>query len=366
MFDFHPFYPKLYLAPMEGVADRCFRISCARFYPHFDEATTEFIRLPRGGHIPSLIAGYDPLEIDPIPLAAQVMTHCPFGAAAIVTSLQEKGAQRIELNCGCPSNTVTGRGAGSALLEDPDHLGAILQSMRRSCHQTLSVKMRIGFKDSSLFEKNLEVIESSGVDLLTIHPRTKEQGYRLPCDWGFLAFAKKRLSIPIVGSGEIKSACEAIAMADLLQDTSTRPYDKMGLMVGRAALGKPWIFAKIKIAFLERALLSVLSEDRPFLEKSIAYYESFLEVDRALCWLDHLYESWHSSIGHSKGRVRRIKQQINALFDPRLYESCSEEMVEALVSKKRELLRFQGEEGELFTAVKRNWKRLLIETGELF
>lgn len=356
------FIPKLYLAPMEGVADRPFRLSCARFYPHFDEATTEFIRLPRGGHIPSLIAGYNPNELSPIPLAAQVMTHCVTGAAEIVSALEEKGAKRVELNCGCPSNTVTGRGAGSALLEDPEHLREILAAMRKACQTRLSVKMRLGYRDSALFERNLAVIEQSGVDQLTIHPRTKEQGYRLPCHWDFLSLAKKRLSIPIIGSGEIKSAGDADRMSALIEDFEGAPFEKMGLMIGRAALGKPWIFTKIKIHFLQKALKE---ERQETLLDEIASYQSFLSIDRALLWLEALYSRWRENLPHTKQRVRRLKQQINSLFDSRLYEHCSGEQITWIDDRRRELLRSQAEEKELYELLKVRWEELLRVTSEL-
>lgn len=110
--------PYLFLAPMEGVGDRCFRRAMASV-GGFDEAVTDFLRVPTNAHIQSLARVYEAGETHPIPLAVQLMGSDAELMAAMAQEVEKRGAPRIDLNCGCPSNTVTGRGAGSSLLKDP-------------------------------------------------------------------------------------------------------------------------------------------------------------------------------------------------------------------------------------------------------
>src|SRR6202051_1017871 len=97
--------PHLQLAPMEGVGDRCFRKAMASI-GGFDEAVTDFLRVPMNAHVKSLACPYQVDEIAPIPLAAQIMGSDPDLMAAMAQEIEKKGAPRIDLNCGCPSNTV--------------------------------------------------------------------------------------------------------------------------------------------------------------------------------------------------------------------------------------------------------------------
>ena len=102
--------PYLQLAPMEGVGDHCFRKAMASI-GGFDEAVKDFLRVPRQAHVKSLARVYVPDEIAPIPLAAQLMGSEPDLMAEMAQEIQARGAPRIDVNCGCPSNLVTGKGA---------------------------------------------------------------------------------------------------------------------------------------------------------------------------------------------------------------------------------------------------------------
>ncbi|MBS0627687.1 MAG: tRNA-dihydrouridine synthase family protein, partial [Verrucomicrobia bacterium] len=116
---------------MEGVGDRSFRKALASI-GGFDEAVTEFISVPANAHVASLAKVYQPDELNQIPLAAQIMGADPHLMAAMARELEKRKAHRIDINCGCPSNTVTGRGAGSSLLKDPSHLYEIAKEVVKS------------------------------------------------------------------------------------------------------------------------------------------------------------------------------------------------------------------------------------------
>ena len=247
----------LFLAPMEGVGDRCFRRAMASV-GGFDQACTEFIRVPTNAHIPSLSKHYEAKETYPTPLAAQVMGSEPSLMAEMALALEAKGAPRIDLNCGCPSNTVTGRGAGSSLLKTPNLLYEIARSMVKAVSIPVSLKMRSGFSDTSLFRENLLAAEQSGIVFLTLHPRTKEDGYGPPARWDLIAEAKSILSIPVVGNGDILTVKDAERM---LKETRCD-----GLMIGRGAVTNPWIFHEIRNPAYKITSASLESFYRTFIE----------------------------------------------------------------------------------------------------
>lgn len=234
--------PYLQLAPMEGVGDRSFRKAMASI-GGFDEAVRDFLRVPRQAHIESLAREYCPHEIAPIPLAAQLMGSELDLMAAMAREMERKGAPRIDLNCGCPSNTVTGKGAGSSLLKEPDFLHQVAKSIVQAVSIPVTLKMRSGFEDISLFKENLFAAQESGIRYLTLHPRTKADGYGPPANWDLIAEAKSLLKIPIVGNGDILNVEDALRML------KTTGCD--ALMIGRGSIINPFIFHQIKAHYAE-------------------------------------------------------------------------------------------------------------------
>jgi tRNA-dihydrouridine synthase C len=229
--------PPLFLAPMEGVGDRAFRKASSTI-GGFDYACTEFIRVPSNAHVVSLAKVYEHDLTDPIPQAAQIMGSDPETMALMAKELQRLKAPRIDLNCGCPSNTVTGRGAGSSLLKEPLHLYKVAKAIVEAVDIPVTAKLRTGFSDTSLFEENIFAAQESGIKFLTLHARTKEDGYRAPANWEYIAKAKQLLKIPIIGNGDICSKEDAYKM---LKETNCD-----GIMIGRWAATNPFIFHEIK------------------------------------------------------------------------------------------------------------------------
>lgn len=276
--------PRLFLAPMEGVGDRPFRKALAEV-GGFDEACTEFIRVPVNAHVESLAKVYDPHELGLTPLAAQIMGQDPNLCAFMGQELEKRGALRIELNCGCPSNTVTGKGAGSSLLKDPDLLYKIAHALVNACSVPVSIKMRAGYDDTVLFNDNLKAAEASGACFITLHARTKKDGYLAPANWDLIAQAKSLLSIPVIGNGDIKSPqCAQKMLSQTRCDA---------LMIGRAACADPFIFHKIKAHF----------ESKTF-ETNLADYMQFL----------HSFARHLDKGTLSKTVVNKLKQIINFML----------------------------------------------------
>lgn len=284
--------PYLFLAPMEGVGDRAFRRAITSI-GGFDEASTEFIRVPANGHIPSLIKHYNPLDTFPIPQAAQIMGSNPELMAEMTQAIANKLAPRIDLNCGCPSNTVTGKGAGSSLLKDPEDLYRVAKAMVDAVEIPVTAKLRSGFNDTALFKENLLAAESSGVRFITLHPRTKAEGYTPPANWKLIAQAKDILSIPVVGNGDILNVQDALNMLSLTNCDA--------LMIGRGCVINPFIFQEIKAHF---AGVSFKKTWKDFL-RYIEIFTRELSVEMT-----------------EKGQVSKVKQLMSFLFkgNPSLLE----------------------------------------------
>ena len=235
--------PYLQLAPMEGVGDRAFRKAMASI-GGFAEAVRDFLRVPRHAHIESLARVYSADELSPIPLAAQLMGSEPDLMAAMAQEMEKRGAPRIDLNCGCPSNTVTGKGAGSSLLKEPEFLHEVAKSIVKAVSIPVTLKMRSGFDDISLFKENLFAAQESGICYLTLHPRTKADGYGPPARWDLIAEAKSLLKIPLVGNGDILNVEDALRM---LKTTNCD-----ALMIGRGSIINPFLFHQIKAHYAGR------------------------------------------------------------------------------------------------------------------
>lgn len=276
--------PFLLLAPMEGVGDRCFRKAMAAI-GGFDEAVRDFLRVPRNAHVKSLAVEYNANEIAPIPLAAQIMGSDPELMAAMAQEMEKRGAPRIDLNCGCPSNTVTGRGAGSSLLKDPNFLNEVAAAIVKSVSIPVTVKMRTGYEDTSLFKENILAAQESGIAYITLHPRTKVDGYGPPAKWEYIAEAKSILKIPVVGNGDILNVGHALAM---LQSTGCD-----ALMIGRGSVINPFIFHEIKAHF-----------------SGIPFQPSWKDLIRYL----NVYLAEMPAEMSVKGRVNKLKQLFGFLF----------------------------------------------------
>lgn len=252
--------PFMILAPMEGVGDRCFRRAMAAI-GGFDEAVMDFLRVPRNAHIKSLAKEYQPAEIAPIPLAAQLMGSDPELMGEMAQEIERRGAPRIDLNCGCPSNTVTGRGAGSSLLKEPNVLHEVARALVNAVNIPVTLKMRSGFDDTSLFKENLLAAQESGVRYITLHPRTKAEGYGPPANWALIREAKSVLKIPVVGNGDITSVDGALKM---LSETGCD-----ALMIGRGAVINPFLFHQIRARFDGQPY-------RPTWEQFLSYIQTYL------------------------------------------------------------------------------------------
>ncbi len=312
--------PHLQLAPMEGVGDYCFRKAIASI-GGFDEAVRDFLRVPKNAHVKSLAKAYQANELTPTPLVCQLMGSEPELMADMAQEIEKRGAPRIDINCGCPSNTVTGRGAGSSLLKNPKFIYEVAHAVVKSVSIPVTLKMRSGYEDVSLFKENLLAAQESGVQYITLHPRTKMDGYGPPARWDLIAEAKSILKIPVVGNGDI------LNVSDALEIQKMTGCD--GLMIGRGSIINPFIFLEIRAHFSQTVFI-------PKWEDVCNYFDVYLK--------SMLQET------PMKMRVNKLKQLLGFFFkkNARLLEkrqtilTSSHNCVDAFLNYAKWLLKERG------------------------
>ncbi|MES2731873.1 MAG: tRNA dihydrouridine synthase DusB [Bacteroidota bacterium] len=229
----------LLLAPMEDVSDPPFRAVCKAHGA--DLMYTEFISSE--GLIRDAAKSLQKLDIFEyerpvgIQLFGSEIEHMRM-SAEIATQVSP---DLIDINYGCPVKNVACRGAGAALLQDIPKMVRMTEAVVKATHLPVTVKTRLGWDDST---KNVmdvaERLQDIGIEALTIHGRTRVQMYKGAADWTLIAEIKNnaRIRIPIFGNGDIDSPEKALEYKDR--------YGVDGIMVGRAAIGNPWIFNEIK------------------------------------------------------------------------------------------------------------------------
>ncbi|HEX8960992.1 MAG TPA: tRNA dihydrouridine synthase DusB [Geobacteraceae bacterium] len=191
----------------------------------------------------------------------------------------------IDLNMGCPVRKVVNSGAGSALLREPDRVRAIIRRVRAATTLPVTIKIRTGWEahDASFLEIG-RIAEDEGCDAVTLHPRSRTQMFEGKADWSRIRELKKALSIPVLGSGDLFSAADVVAM---LGQTGCD-----GVMVARGALGNPWIFRETLAMQAGREPLPPTPEERGkialrHLELFIATFGervALREMRKHLCW----------------------------------------------------------------------------------
>ncbi len=177
------------------------------------------------------------------PISVQIFGADPAIMAEAATKVEASGADIIDINFGCSVKKVIKTGAGVALMREPEKAEAVIKAVRRSVALPLTIKIRTGWdKSGDQAFTMAKMAEAYGVNAITVHPRTAAQGFRDTPDWSNIAAIKKKVSIPVIGNGDIKQPEDALKMRN-----ST---DCDAVMIGRAALGNPWIFTQV-IALIE-------------------------------------------------------------------------------------------------------------------
>ena len=233
-----PSFPLL-LAPMEDVSDPPFRAVCKA--NGADLMYTEFISSE--GLIRDAIKSRQKLDIfdSEKPVGIQIFGGDEEAMAMSAKIVEAVNPDLVDINFGCPVKKVVNKGAGAAVLKDVDVMVKLTQAVVRSTSLPVTVKTRLGWDDNSKnIEEVAERLQDIGIKALAIHGRTRAQLYKGEADWTLIAKVKNnpRISIPIFGNGDIDSPEKALEYKNR--------FGVDGIMIGRAAIGYPWIFNEIK------------------------------------------------------------------------------------------------------------------------
>lgn len=239
----------LLLAPMEDVSDPPFRRLCKLHGA--DMLYSEFISSE--GLIRDAIKSRQKLDIFDYerPVGIQIFGGDEEAMALSAKIVATVRPDLVDINFGCPVKKVVSKGAGAGVLKDIDLMVRLTKAVVRSTDLPVTVKTRLGWDESSInIEEVAERLQDVGISALTIHARTRSQMYKGHSDWSYIAKVKNnpRIHIPIFGNGDIDSPEKALEYRN--------KYGVDGIMIGRAAIGYPWIFKEIKHYFATGELLS--------------------------------------------------------------------------------------------------------------
>ncbi len=225
------------LAPMAGVADRAFRRLCMDYGAAF--AVGEMVS--GKGLIYGDTKSRELLELDEDvrPAAVQLFGDNPDVMARAALMAMDFKPDWIDINMGCPAPKIAGNHCGSALMREPELCRRIVAAVKAAVNVPVTVKIRKGYAQNEVNAVEVALAcEAGGADAITVHGRTRDQMYAPPVDWEIIRQVKSAVKVPVVGNGDVVDAKSAAAM---LEQTGCDM-----VMVGRAALGAPWIFTQIE------------------------------------------------------------------------------------------------------------------------
>lgn len=278
---------RIILAPMEGVVDHLMRDMLTQI-GGFDLCITEFVRvvdqlLPRRVFTrlcPELLNGGKTPSGTPV--RVQLLGQEPDWLAENAARAVALGSPGVDLNFGCPAKTVNKSRGGAVLLKETETLYRIMQAVRSAvpAQYPVTAKMRLGFDDTSLVLDNARALAEAGASELTVHARTKADGYRPPAYWPWIAEIRKVISIPVIANGEIWQPADAVLCRQ--QSGSS------DIMLGRGALAQPNLALRIRDGVPLLPWPEVLSMLMRYSEYEIAGDKGLYYSNRIKQWFSYL------------------------------------------------------------------------------
>lgn len=255
-----PVYGDTVLAPMNGFSDWPFRSLCSEFGSAI--SFTEFIRTDFIVNAFERMLQRLTYNEEERPVAFQLYGDDPDQLLKAALQVQTLSPDIIDINLGCPAESVTDLGAGVSLMRTPLKVAQIFQTLSQGLNVPVTGKIRLGWEDCRNYRLIARIIEENGGAAITVHGRTQEQGYSGKANWDAIAEVKQAAQIPVIGNGDIKT------VADIEKMKRYTGCD--AVMIGRAAVGNPWIFARLERTQVSAEML--LQMVREHLNRSTAFY----------------------------------------------------------------------------------------------
>lgn len=223
-------------SPLSGVTDRVFRRLVRRFAPE-SMLYTEMVHASQVCHARELSKVMD-VDLAEQPISVQLFDCRPHFLAEAAQMAVQEGADTIDINMGCPVNKITKKGGGSSLLRDPQTAAAIVQAVVAAVAVPVTVKTRLGWDDQEINILDFATrMQDAGAEMITLHARTRAQGYQGPARWSWIQQVKEHLAIPVIANGDIDSVESALACLELTGAD--------GVMCSRGTLGYPFLVGEI-------------------------------------------------------------------------------------------------------------------------
>jgi tRNA-dihydrouridine synthase B len=289
------FRNNLFLAPLAGIADYPFRRiarekGCSLAFTGLMSAEgllrkrETYLRIEKGDH----------------PLSVQLFGSDPEALAEAAQWAVKTGTDAIDINMGCPASQVTEIGAGVDLMRSPEKVKQVLTQVRKELTVPLTIKIRSGWDRDHINAVEIsKIAEGCGVDAIIIHPRTKVQGFHGRADWNVIREVKKRVHVPVIGNGDVTTPCLTKKM---MEETGCD-----GVMIGRGALGNPWIFSEIgrsPFPSLEERK-EVIDQHFLFLGSHYGEKEAVRKIKRHVAW----YTKGLSSSASFRRKLSALKEK---------------------------------------------------------
>ncbi len=223
-------------SPLAGVSDQIFRKFVRRWSPKA-LLFTEMVNAKslEMGHGEDKVLE---LSEESGPIGVQLFDHRPESMIDAAIKAESSGAFLIDINMGCPVRKIARKGGGSALLKEPELAQAIVKKVSRAISIPLTVKIRLGWCETTSDPISFALgLQEAGAQLITVHGRTRRQGFSGSADWHAIAKIKQSLDIPVIANGDIKNSRDAIKCLEITNAD--------GLMIGRASMGAPWLVGQI-------------------------------------------------------------------------------------------------------------------------
>ncbi len=312
----------LFLAPMSGITDYPFRRLAREMGCRL--AFTEMVSaegLLRKGE------SFLKIEEDEHPIFVQVFGSNPEVLAEAAKAVEAMGADVIDINMGCPAQQVVESGAGVDLMRFPEKVKGILTKVRSEVKGLLTIKIRSGWDEGHINAVEIsKLAEDCGVDAIAIHPRTKVQGFHGRADWSVIGEVKRAVHLPVIGNGDVNTPFLAKRM---LEETGCD-----GVMIGRGALGNPWIFSGRPSGSLEEKI-SMIHHHFSLIQNYYGEKNSAHQIRKHLYWYTKGLPncaSFHSRLSHLKEK-EALFEAIHSYFESiQMREPCQRSASEEDIS----------------------------------